>query len=123
MEATRQLRLDQVGKTGLAQIHLTFCWNGQRLRLGSGQRCAPKDWDAKRQRAKKGNAYAETINQVLDDYAAATAAYCLPPSHLGRPAPGPSSAAHPNPGALRRPRSRAHGPGAAARHARALKFF
>jgi integrase len=75
MEVTRTLRIDRLSKTGLAQIHLTFCWDGQRLRMGSKQRCAPKDWDARRGRAKKGYTYAETINQVLDDYTdAATAA-------------------------------------------------
>lgn len=75
MEVTRTLRVDQLAKSGLAQIHLTFCWHNHRLRLGSKQRCAPKDWDARRGRVKKGYTYAEAINQVLDDYTdAATAA-------------------------------------------------
>jgi integrase len=66
MEVTRTLRVDRLAKSGLAQIHLTFCWDN--LRLASKQRCAPKDWDAKRGRVKKGYSYAEAINQVLDDY-------------------------------------------------------
>lgn len=53
MEVTRTLRVDQLAKSGLAQIHLTFCWANLRLRLGSKQRCAPKDWDAKRGRVKR----------------------------------------------------------------------
>ena len=43
MEVTRQLRLDQLTKTGLAQIQLTYCWDGERLHTGSGQRVDPKD--------------------------------------------------------------------------------
>ena len=39
MEITRTLRVDQLAKAGLTQIHLTFCWDN--LRLGSKQRCAP----------------------------------------------------------------------------------
>ena len=75
MEVTRTLRTDRLSKSGLTQIHLTFCWDGHRLRIGSKQRCAPKDWDARRGRVKKGYAYADAINQVLDDYTdAATAA-------------------------------------------------
>lgn len=73
MEVTRTLRVDQLAKAGLTQIHLTFCWDN--LRLGSKQRCAPKYWDARRGRVKKGYTYAEAINQVLDDYTdAATSA-------------------------------------------------
>jgi integrase len=49
-------------------VHLIFCWDNLRLRLASKQRCAPKDWDARRGRVKKGYTYAEAINQVLDDY-------------------------------------------------------
>jgi integrase len=76
MEVTRTLRVDQLSKSGLAQIHLTFCWANLRLRMGSKQRCAPKDWDTRRGRVKKGYTYAEAINQVLDDYTdAATAAF------------------------------------------------
>ncbi|MGI4871923.1 MAG: hypothetical protein ACRYFX_12195 [Janthinobacterium lividum] len=44
MEITRQLRADQLTKSGLAQIQLTYCWHHQRL--GSGQRCDLIDWDA-----------------------------------------------------------------------------
>lgn len=43
MEITRQLRRERVDKKGLAPIQLTFCWDGQRLRLPSGQNCLPKD--------------------------------------------------------------------------------
>jgi integrase len=75
MDVTRQLLTERAGKTGLARIQLTFCWAGQRLRLGSGQKCDPKDWDSRRGRLKKGATYADVLNQVLDDYQdAATAA-------------------------------------------------
>jgi hypothetical protein len=39
MEVTRQLLTERAGKTGLVRIQLTFCWDSQRLRLGSGQKC------------------------------------------------------------------------------------
>ena len=72
MEVTRQLLLERAGKTGLCRIQLTFCWDSQRLRLGSGQKCHPKDWDAKREllKAKTGSAgaYVDTVNLVLQTY-------------------------------------------------------
>jgi hypothetical protein len=75
MEVTRQLLTERAGKTGLSRIQLTFCWDGQRLRLGAGQKCLPKDWDARREqlKAKTGAAgtYVDTVNRVLDTYAAA----------------------------------------------------
>lgn len=77
MEVTRQLLTERAGKKGLARIQLTFCWSGQRLRLSSGQKCLPKDWDDKRERMKaKPNTYAEAINLVIDRYTdAATGAW------------------------------------------------
>jgi hypothetical protein len=39
MEVTRQLLTERAGKTGLVRIQLTFYWDGQRLHLGSGQKC------------------------------------------------------------------------------------
>jgi integrase len=77
MEVTCQLRLDQLTKSGQAQIQVTCCWDGQRTKFGSGQKCLPKHWDPKRERVKdKPDSYADDINQVLDDYvAAAQAAY------------------------------------------------
>lgn len=63
MEVTRTLRVDKLAKAGLTQIHLTFCWDNLRLRLGSKQRRAPRDWDAPSGRVKKGYTYAEAINQ------------------------------------------------------------
>lgn len=75
MEVTCQLRLDQLTKSGLAQIQVTCCWDGQRTKFGSGQKCLPKHWDAKRERVKdKPDSYADDINQVLDDYVAAAQA-------------------------------------------------
>ncbi|MGI4865839.1 MAG: phage integrase SAM-like domain-containing protein [Janthinobacterium lividum] len=75
MEVTRQLRLDALNKHGLAPIQLTLCWAGHRLRLGSGQRCLPKHWDERRQHVKdKPDSYAESVNQVLDDYTTVAAA-------------------------------------------------
>ena len=36
MEVTRQLLTERAGKKGLCRIQLTFCWDGQRLRLSAG---------------------------------------------------------------------------------------
>jgi integrase len=76
MEVTRQLLAGRAGKGGLARIQLTFCWAGLRLRLSSGQKCRPQDWDTRRERTKaKPGTYLDDINTVLDRYAdAATAA-------------------------------------------------
>ncbi|MDO7852298.1 phage integrase SAM-like domain-containing protein [Hymenobacter convexus] len=77
MEITRQLRLDALTKKGLAPIQLTFCWDGLRLRRGSGEKCDPRHWNAKREEVKPapGNFAAET-NLVLERYTqAAQAAY------------------------------------------------
>jgi hypothetical protein len=38
MEVTRRLLTERAGKTGLCRIQLTFCWDGQRLRL----KCLPR---------------------------------------------------------------------------------
>ncbi|RZK29237.1 MAG: hypothetical protein EOO63_09490 [Hymenobacter sp.] len=73
MEVTRTLRVDQLAKAGLTQIHLTFCWDNLRLRLGSKQPRAPRDWDAPSGRVKKGYTYAEAINQGLNYYTDAAA--------------------------------------------------
>lgn len=93
MKVTRQFLTERVSKKGLACIQLTFCWDGQRL--GSGQKCHPKDLDAKREllKAKTGAAgtYVDTVKRVLETYAdAAHAAYHdaqlsgqrLPPAHM-----------------------------------------
>ena len=77
MEVTRQLRLDLLTKKGFAPIQLTFCWNGNRLRKGSGEKCEPRHWNPKREEVKaaSGNFAAET-NRILDRYTqAAQAAY------------------------------------------------
>ncbi|MVN77711.1 hypothetical protein GO988_15365 [Hymenobacter sp. HMF4947] len=76
MEVTRQLLTERVSKKGLARIQLTFCWDNLRLRLASGQKCLPKDWDDKRERVKaKPGTYLDDINTVLNRYAdAATSA-------------------------------------------------
>lgn len=76
MEVTRQLLAERAGKKGLARIQLTFCWAGQRLRLSSGQKVQPKDWNERGQKAKaKPMTYLADVNTVLDYYTdAATAA-------------------------------------------------
>ena len=75
MEVTRQLRLDHLTKKGLAPIQLTFCWEGLRLRKGSGEKCEPRHWNPKREEVKpaSGNFAAET-NLVLDRYTQAAQA-------------------------------------------------
>ncbi len=77
MEITRQLRHDLLTRKGLAPIQLTFCWNGLRLRKGSGEKCEPRHWNPKREEVKAvtGNFATET-NRILDRYTqAAQAAY------------------------------------------------
>ncbi|AMJ65933.1 Arm DNA-binding domain-containing protein [Hymenobacter sp. PAMC 26628] len=76
MEVTRQLLAERLSKKGLARIQLTFCWDGQRLRLSSGQKCQPADWNEKQQRVKaKPGTYLYDVITVLNYYAdAATAA-------------------------------------------------
>ena len=75
MEVTRQLRQDLLSKKGLAPIQLTFCWDGVRLRRGSGEKCNPKHWNPKREEVKPvpGNFAAET-NLVLERYTQAAQA-------------------------------------------------
>ncbi|MBO2007591.1 phage integrase SAM-like domain-containing protein [Hymenobacter negativus] len=75
MEVTRQLRLDLLSKKGLAPIQLTFCWEGQRLRRGSGEKCEPKHWNPKREEVKPvpGN-FADETNLVLERYTQAAQA-------------------------------------------------
>jgi hypothetical protein len=86
MEVTCQLRLDQLTKSGQAQIQVTCCWDGQRTKFGSGQKCLPKHWDTKRERVKdKPDSYAEDINQVLDDYV--TSAQATYRAAQGQPLP------------------------------------
>jgi len=49
MEVTRQ---DRLSKKGLAPIQLTFCWDGKRLRRGSGENCLPKPRNGKSEEVK-----------------------------------------------------------------------
>ena len=90
MEVTRQLLTERAGKHGLARIQLTCCWAGQRLRLGTGQKAAPADWDARRGRLKKGAAYAGLVNQVLDDYQDAATAAAHAATQAGQPLDKPA---------------------------------
>jgi len=41
MEITRQLRKDKLNKKGFAPIQVTICWEGHRIRVGSGERVRP----------------------------------------------------------------------------------
>ena len=89
MEVTRQLLAERAGKKGLARIQLTFCWAGQRLRLSSGQKCLPKDWDARHERTKaKPGTYLDDINTVLQRYADAATAAEHEALMAGQPVPG-----------------------------------
>ncbi|MDO7853194.1 tyrosine-type recombinase/integrase [Hymenobacter convexus] len=75
MEVTRQLLAERASKKGLARIQLTFCWAGQRLRLSSGQKVAPRDWDARQHRAKaKPGTFLGDVNTVLQRYTDAATA-------------------------------------------------
>jgi hypothetical protein len=88
MEVTRQLRVDQLTKSGLAQIQLTFCWDSQRLRFSSGQKCLPTDWDSKRERVKpKDGTNADLVNPILDRYADAAEQVHLAAERAGRSVP------------------------------------
>ncbi|QNE38582.1 hypothetical protein F1C16_02955 [Hymenobacter sp. NBH84] len=67
MEITRQLRKDKINKKGFAPIQVTVCWEGNRLRVATGERVRPEHWDeeAKRVRAVPGS-YNTRINPKLD---------------------------------------------------------
>ncbi|MCA8830571.1 phage integrase SAM-like domain-containing protein [Hymenobacter pini] len=72
MEVTYQLRTTAVNKKGLAPIQITFCWDSNRLRLGSGEKCRPADWNEKTGKVKdKPSAFAGQVNQVLERWATA----------------------------------------------------
>ncbi|TGE26922.1 tyrosine-type recombinase/integrase [Hymenobacter metallicola] len=67
MKITRQLRKDLLNQTGFAPIQVTICWQGNRLRISSGQLCRPEFWDEAESKVlpKKGSHY-NHINPVLN---------------------------------------------------------
>ncbi|CCG99842.1 hypothetical protein FAES_1832 [Fibrella aestuarina BUZ 2] len=43
MELAILLRLDRLDKDGRAPIHLRVCWQGNKVRLSSGEKVKPAD--------------------------------------------------------------------------------
>ncbi|RPD44647.1 hypothetical protein DNI29_21195 [Hymenobacter sediminis] len=67
MEVTCQLRATAINKKGLAPIQITFCWDANRIRLGSKVSCRPADWNEKLEKVKdRPGTYAAQVNAVLE---------------------------------------------------------
>ncbi|WP_020603315.1 site-specific integrase [Spirosoma spitsbergense] len=68
MEIARTLRLDRAGSDGSVSIHLRCCWQGYKVRLSSGEKVKPADWDEKKGVVKGRVKFASDINTRLDTY-------------------------------------------------------
>lgn len=64
--ATINFYLDKPDKKGLAPIHLRINCNGNQIKLATGQKIAPKDFDKKNQRASKKSSEFAEVNHYLD---------------------------------------------------------
>lgn len=68
MEIARLLRLDRPGADGRVLIHLRVCWQGKKVRLSSGEKVLPANWDAGKQQVKSKVTFGSSINNRLDTY-------------------------------------------------------
>jgi len=68
MQIARLLRLDRPGPDGRVLIHLRICWQGNKVRLSSGERILPADWDKKNKKVKPRILFGSDINSRLDTY-------------------------------------------------------
>ncbi len=60
--------LDKPTSKTETQIYLFFSYSGKRLRIYTGQKVKPKNWDKRKQRAKGiGNVFHVELNLLLDD--------------------------------------------------------
>lgn len=64
--ATINFYLDKPDKKGLAPIHLRINCNGNQIKLATGQKIAPKDFDKKNQKASKKTSEFAEVNHYLD---------------------------------------------------------
>lgn len=64
--ATINFYLDKPDKKGLAPIHLRINCNGNQIKLATGQKIAPKDFDKKNQRASRKTSEFAEVNHYLD---------------------------------------------------------
>lgn len=64
--ATINFYLDKPDKKGLAPIHLRINCNGNQIKLATGQKIAPKDFDKKNQKASKRTSESIEVNHYLD---------------------------------------------------------
>ena len=78
--ATINFYLDKPDKKGLAPIHLRINCNGNQIKLATGQKIAPKDFDKKNQKASKKTSEYSEVNHYLD-YLRARADELLHHSH------------------------------------------
>lgn len=63
--ATINFYLDKPDKKGLAPIHLRINCNGSQIKLATGQKITPEDFDKKKQKAEGHSAEATEINHYL----------------------------------------------------------
>lgn len=68
MEITRILRTDRPGPDGRVSIHLRVCWQGNKVRLSSGEKVVPVDWDEKKELVRGRAKFSADINNRLDTY-------------------------------------------------------
>ncbi|AII50806.1 site-specific integrase [Hymenobacter sp. APR13] len=60
------LREDKTDKNGLVPVFIDAIFEGLRLRCFTREKCQPKEWNADKQRFRKGKAGAEEANNVLE---------------------------------------------------------
>ncbi|GAB3841653.1 site-specific integrase [Hymenobacter jeollabukensis] len=60
------LREDKADKNGLVPVFIDATFEGLRLRCFTREKCLPKEWNADKQRFRKGKTGAEEANNVLD---------------------------------------------------------
>ncbi|NID09338.1 tyrosine-type recombinase/integrase [Fibrivirga algicola] len=71
MSATvdRYLRNDQPDKAGRFAIMLAVYWSGNRVRLSSGEKALPAEWDDEKKQVRTRVKFSSDINQRLSTYA------------------------------------------------------
>ncbi|SHL94519.1 Arm DNA-binding domain-containing protein [Hymenobacter psychrotolerans] len=60
------LREDKTDKNGLVPVFIDAIFEGLRLRCFTREKCLPKEWNADKQRFRKGKTGAEEANNVLE---------------------------------------------------------
>lgn len=79
----RFLRPDQPDKAGRYTIMLAIYWQGNRVRLSSGEKCLPADWDEQAGRVRSRVKFAADINQRLNTYSTELERYLYQSQNAG----------------------------------------